>query len=222
MSGDSDVGELHEWLTALVKQVRRLRTDQYIWEELQRMISANDDLRQPSHFYAWMKDMYVAGMAMAIRRQVDADSRTMSFRRFLTRIKGDPSVVSRARYRALYLPEDDASPAEIDDTYDRFVGEGKLQPTSDDIQQQIDQLKDVTSKFVTFANQVIAHQDRQKPVTLPTFAEVDTVVGHMERLAQHYVQLFEAKHLMMGASLNYDWKAIFRVAWIRGSAPRSG
>ena len=223
MATDSEVGELRDWLEKLFGQVHRMRIDQQIWENVQQIIEQNPKLHVPSHFYSWMQDMYVSGIAMSIRRQVDNDTRTMSFCRFLKRITGDPSVVSRRRYRALY--KDGDGPVEqlksfgllektVNDTYDRVVGANKPQPTADDIQKEIDDLANVAGRFVDFANQVIAHDDQTKPANLPTFGEVDAVIAYMETLVQRYAQLFEAAHRSMSVNFQYDWRAIFRTPWI--------
>jgi len=170
-----------------------------------------------------MQDLYVSGIAMAIRRQLDDDTRTMSFYRFLKRIKADPSVVSRKRYRALYKDGDPVVKRlksfgllekTVNDTYDRFVGSGKSQPTADDVQAEIDDLQKAAQNFVAFANQVVAHDDETKPTVLPTFAEVDAVISYMEKLVQRYAQLFEATHRSMSLNFQYDWQVIFRVPWI--------
>jgi len=223
MATDGEVQELRDWLEQLFQQVRQLRIDEHIWEETQKVIAANPKLQQPSHFYAWMQDMYVSGIAMAIRRQLDDDTRTMSFYRFLKRLKGDPSAISRKRYRALY--KDGDPPVEqlkrtglLDQTvnraYDRLVGAGKPQPDASDIQQEIDDLKRVATRFVDFANQVVAHDDQTKPTALPTFGEVNDVISYMEKLIQKYVTLLEAAHRSVDLNFQYDWQAIFRTPWI--------
>jgi hypothetical protein len=212
MATDAEVAELREWIDKLFGQVRQLRIDQYIWEEVQKIIASNSDLHKPSHFYAWMRDMYVSGVAMAIRRQLDDDTRTMSFYRFLKRIKGDPSTVSRRRYASLYT---DGEPSGyVTASYDNVVGEGKAQPSSDDVQGEIDELKRVACRFVDFANQVVAHDDQNRPESLPTFAEVDTVISYLEGLSQRYLQLLKATHRSVELNFQYDWKTIFRVAWL--------
>ena len=223
MATDAEIAELRNWLERLTGQVRQLRIDQHIFDEVQKMIAGNPALHRPSHFYQWVIDMYVSGMAMAIRRQMDDDSRTMSLYRFLRRLKGDPSVVSRRRYRALYtdnnifvrqLKNAGLLDEHVNSTYDKIVGAGKAQPASEDLEAEIDRLRELTGRFVEFANRVIAHDDSMKPSALPTFGEVDEVVCYMEDLVQKYIQLFEAAHHIMDLNFQYDWKAIFRVAWL--------
>src|SRR4051794_4020240 len=98
----ADYDKAKAWLETLTTQVLSLRMDQRIWQELQAMITANPEIQRASEFYRWAKDMYVSGMAMSVRRQTDDDSRSVSFYRFLKLLKGNPSLVSRRRYRALF------------------------------------------------------------------------------------------------------------------------
>jgi hypothetical protein len=230
MATEEDVLELRGWLKNLTDQVQQLRVNQYIFDEVQKIVETNTELHRPSHFYTWMQDMYVAAIAMAIRRQLDDDTRTMSFFRFLKRIKGDPSVVSRRRYRALFRDDNrfvqrlkQAGDLEryVDGAYDRIVGAGKQQPSADDIDGEIRDLQETAKKFVEFANKVIAHAENAKPESLPSFEEVSTVIGFMESLLQRYIQLFEATHQSMDVNFAYDWKAPFRFVWLptRGYVP---
>jgi len=220
----ADYAKTKAWLDTLADQIIRLREHQRIWEEMQEMVKNNSNLQKPSVFYDWINDMYVSGMAMAIRRQTDDDSRSVSFVRFLKLVKGNPSLVSRQRYRALF-PKGDAFVEQleelgmkkdyIDGGYDDLVGPGKQQPTPGDIQVEIDELEKVTKKVVALADKVVAHHDENKPSDLPTSAEVEAAITYLEKLVQRYKMLFEATHLSMDVAYQYDWKAIFRVPWIR-------
>jgi hypothetical protein len=223
MATDAEVADLKLWLRNLFDQVRQLRKYEHIWNGVQDVIHGNPAIQQPNHFYMWMQDMYVSGVAMAIRRQLDDDTRTMSSFRFLKRLKGDPSAVSRKRYRALCKDGDPVVErlksmglldSTVNSTYDSLVGAGKAQPSADDIQAEIDALADVAEHFVSFANKVIAHDDQTKPTVLPTFAEVHDVITYMEKLVQRYAQLLEASHWSMDLNFAYEWKEIFRVPWI--------
>ncbi|MEO8382447.1 MAG: hypothetical protein ABI779_22500 [Acidobacteriota bacterium] len=219
---EADYEKAKAWLRTLTDQVLRLRMDHRVWEELQAMISANTDLHRPSEFYRWVKDMYVSGMAMSIRRQTDDDSRSVSFYRFLKLLKGNPSHVSRQRYRSLFkgdeiveqLKELDLKGDYFNDDYDRLVGTGKMQPSIDDIQAELDDLERVTGKITTFANKVIAHHDERKPKALPKFSEVDDAIRFLEDLVKRYRLLFEAASMSTDVAFLYDWKAIFRIPWI--------
>lgn len=218
MATDDDVLELRKWLADLWPKVRQLRLDHHIFSEVQTMIANNPNLHRSSHFYEWLRNMYVSGMTMAIRRLMDDDKRTRSLLRFLLVVRSDRDVVSRARYRQLYVDRNNYSEGfmwrYVENTYDSYVGPGDAEPPIQQVQGQIDELRRRTRLFVELGNKVIGHSDATPPTTLPTFAEVDDVVSSMEAILQYYTQLLTAAH--RGADINwqYDWKAIFRVPWI--------
>lgn len=203
---------MDQWLEKLTKEVRALAINEYVFWETQKIIRRNRRLKVPSEFYGWMGRMYVAGMSMGIRRQLDSDTRSDSLFRFLNRLKGDPSLISRKHYRSLYPKE---QKAHADRIYDRFVGKGKTQPLASQIDRQIKTLRRRGEVIVDYANRKIAHQDVTPPLSVPKFEDVGKTVRYLEKLIQHYVQLFRAKHLDLSVNIMYDWRAVFRVPWLR-------
>ena len=109
---------LDAWLGRLEQEVLNLTLDERIFWRLQEIIEQNSSLHVESEYFGWLGRMYVSGMSMAIRRQVDDDSRTDSMVRFLSRVKGAAGVISRSHYRSLYAP---AQRGEADRVYDRLA-----------------------------------------------------------------------------------------------------
>jgi hypothetical protein len=219
MATDEEVRVLRDWLPALWPKVRQLRIDQHIFNETQEVIASNEALQRPSHFFAWMQDMYVSGMAMAVRRLMDDDKRTRSLLQFLLRLRSDPDAVSRERYQQLYEQhgqriDGDFMKHYVDHTYDSYVGAGHAAPPVAQIQGQLDELRERTRLFIDFGNKVIGHADETPPKKLPTFAELEDVIATMESILQRYTQLLTATHRSVDINWQYDWKAIFRVPWI--------
>jgi len=167
--------------------------------------------------------MYVSGIAMAVRRLTDDDTRVISFFRFLKLVKGNPSLVSQRRYRALFADDDVFAQQlrefgikidHIKEEYESLVGVGKSQPSPEDVQSEIDEMQRLTAKIVALADKSIAHHEEKKPEELPTFADVDKVIIFFENLLKRYRLLFDATSMSTDVAFQYDWKAIFRVPWI--------
>jgi hypothetical protein len=217
-----DYARARDWLKTLTGQVLRLRMDHRIWTEVQEVIKANPELHRPSEFYRWMRDMYVSGISMAIRRLTDDHTRSVSFFRFLKLVKGNPGLVSRRRYRKLFK-DDDVFVEQLrelglendypNDDYTRLVGGGK-QPTPDQVQAELDEMRRLTEKIVALADTTVAHHDRERPAELPTFADVEVAIQLFERLLKRYRLLFDATSMSTDTTFQYDWKAIFRTPWI--------
>ena len=197
--------------------------DYRIWDETQAIIRANPKLHRSSEFYRWMREMFVSGVAMSVRRLTDSDTRAISFFRFLKLVKGNASLVSRQRYRKLYRDDDVFSQQlrelgimtdHVKAEYEMLVGPGKEQPSPDDIQRELDAMQQLTSKIVALADSSIAHHEEKKPEDLPTFADVDKAISFFEELLKRYRLLFDATSMSTDITFQYDWKAIFRVPWI--------
>ena len=220
------------WLKELEGRIRRLRDDQRVWEKLQAMIAANPALHRPSDFYRWLQDMYVAGMAMAIRRLVDEHDKAVSFVRFLRLVKENPNIVSRARYRRLFeqdrhgqfevLQELGEFDNYVDAFYDDLVAPGVDAPDPRDVNTEITTLKKVTKRLAVFATKVIAHADEPKPTNLPKFVEVGIAIEKFEELLKRYVALTRAATISVGSVAQYDPEAIFRVPWIPPKTKQEG
>ncbi len=206
------LANMDQWLEKIKEEVRALTVNEYIFWEIQKIIRRNKQLKVPSAFYGWMGRMYVAGMSVGIRRQLDSDTRSESLLRFLKCLKGNPSLISRKHYRSLYPQEQKAY---ADPDYDRVVGKRRKQPLVSQIDRQIETLRRRSAGIVRYVNRKIAHMDATPPSSVPKFGDVGKTVRYLEKLIQQYVQLFRATHLDMSVNIVYDWLAIFRIPWIR-------
>lgn len=205
---------LNEWLEHLQQEVASLAVDARIFWRVQEIIQQNAALQVPSEFYGWMGRLYVAYVAMAIRRQVDDDPQTNSFVRFLTRLKGSVGLLSRAHYRSLWPI------AEADRVYDRMVGQGESHPSPARIDRQIATLRRLSRNITAYADKIVAHTDRVPPTVIPRFRETGRVIHYLELLVQRYYQLFRAVHWDPRTTLPPDWEAPFWTTWVplsRGS-----
>jgi hypothetical protein len=216
---DQNYEQCVAWLNELKGDVIKLRKYQRIYREVKDIIGANEALHIPSAFYDYLSDTYVTYISLAIRRLTDDSPDCTSLFRFLKRIKGDPSVVSRQRYRALYPKSKPTNAREklIADIpskeYDRLVGIGKLQPEPSDIQAELDMLKAKTQAICELADLKIAHSIGE-PNTVPKYGDVDDAIDYIVMLVRRYIALFHATSNNLEVVFQYDWKRIFRVPWI--------
>lgn len=203
---------LDQWLEHLRDEVINLALDDHVFWRIQEIIETNQQLHVPSEFYGWLGRMYVSGMSMAIRRQVDDDSRTDSFVRFLSRVKGSVGLLSRTRYRELYKSRELRYLA--DKAYNRLAGRGVQYPVVARIDRDIRALKRLSANIAAYADRVVAHADKTPPAVVPKFREVRRVIRCLECLVQRYIQLFRAVDWDPRVTIVYDWEAPFRVAWL--------
>jgi hypothetical protein len=226
---------LVKWLEMLHDFVYELRTKQFIFKTIWRLVEENPELRaRQSHIYVWLHDLYAEGMAMAIRRLCDRDDRTVSIVRFLQFVKRDPSVISRAAYGDLFPQDTITAPGLpqavrsllreriINEGYDQSVGKDVLQPRGKDIGKEIGELTRLAASIVEYANRRVAHHDKTPPSTFPTLTDIDLVLDHAAELVQKYVLLLKATSTDLRVHFQYDWLAPLRVPWLPDHAVRNG
>lgn len=219
LSDEQRFERLNGWLDVLQKEVRQLRVDQHIFWEVQKIIQANPRINKlGSSFYHWMGSAYATSMTVAIRRQVDGDSRSISFRNLLRMLRMHPEVLSRTRYKHHFVDANSPLPeAYRDRDYDRLVGEGRdiLNPT--DLEKEIADLQMVTDGLRQYVNKRIAHYDEEHFKRVPRFNDIDAAVEFLDRLLKRYLLLFRAVHIDTALpTWQYDWTEIFRHPWILG------
>jgi len=216
---DERRGRLSKWLDIIKENVTEAVINQHIFWEMQDIIRHNPQLQKtPSAFYQWMGAAFVHSSALAVRREVDRDPKSVSLVRFLTEVRDRPDLVSREYHRSLY---DRLGDKELADdlarrTYDRHVGASATALDQNTVQQEIDSLQKTSKIIRHYANRAVAHYDtRGLSEPVPSFADLGECLRVLETLVLRYMLLLKgASQSTLLPTFMYDWKAIFRIAWI--------
>lgn len=83
-----DQAQLVSWIETLHDEIQEMRQLQLIFNEMRAMIVGNYTINVPNPFYGFLRVMYADAISIAIRRQVDADKRSISVLRLLQEVKG--------------------------------------------------------------------------------------------------------------------------------------
>ena len=215
MTNDDLYKALNAELDVIYGEVLSLRADQHIFWDVQEIIRTNPAINISSEFYSWMGRTYAASMSAAIRRQVDRTKGTVSFLRFLEHLARQPGVVTRKRYKSLSntAPDD-----YMDAGFDHLAGIGNDVMSADEVKKDVDELIAKADVLKKYTDAKVAHCGKAKPAVIPTFGDVDEAVELLERLLKKYLHLFRATALSSALpEIVYDWKAIFKVAWLQDS-----
>jgi len=209
---------LKKWLDIIKENVTEAIINQHIFREVQDIIRRNPELRNTSSaFYQWMASTFVHSSALAVRRQVARDPKSVSLLGFLTQVRECPDLISRDYHRSLYsrcakdLADDLAGR-----TYDRHVGAGATKLDRNTVQQEMDSLHRASMTIHHYANRIVAHYDIRglsKPV--PKFTDLEDCLRVLEKLVLRYLLLLRgASQRTLLPTFTYDWKAVFRIQWI--------
>lgn len=208
-------GKLDSQLDSLLQQVDDLNTARHIYYEVRSMVEANQQILTSNHFYTWMDNTYTTTMLVGIRRLVDSDASSISFVTFLSAIKSNPHILSRSTYKGLYKKMGLGFPESYqDEKFDQLAGIGAPHVDPAVVEQELEELKTITSKLRKYANKRIAHYDSKPPPPGPSYKEIDEAFDILYDLLVKYYLFFRATSFSRKPCIDYDWKEIFQVAWI--------
>jgi hypothetical protein len=215
MTGDAETRLYERW----VEQFERIENQTYTlflyreyWQGLAE-ITQNADL-PPSGIFDAFGAWYATTQATSVRRQVDRRRRTVSFWRLLDEMARHPEVMTRERHVQIWTG-DRAFLQEAHRNYDRFAGVGSDRISSERTIEDRDRLDSLATPVVDYVNVAIAHTAEVED-KVATFAELNAAIEGIGELLQKYSSLLRAASLPILTPVHqYDWKAPFRVPWIR-------
>jgi hypothetical protein len=209
---------LNKRLDIIKENVTEALINQHIFWEVQGVIRHNPQLQNiPSAFYQWMWSTFVHSSALAVRRQVDRDRKSVSLLRFLTEVRECPDLISRDYHRSLYGRYAKELADELARlTYDKHVGAGASKLDRNTVQQEIDSLHKASKTIHHYADRTVAHYDtRGLSEPVPKFADLEECLKVLEKLVLRYLLLLKgASQSTLLPTFMYDWKAVFTIPWI--------
>jgi len=202
------------WLDVIKSEIKDLVVSKHTFHEVQKMIAANPKIQVKNSFYRYITSTYVSHALIGVRRQVKTDPQSISLALLLQELIKTPEVLSRKYYVGLYNGSTVEDLADKD--FNRFATPGAAHINSSQVEEDLQQLRDITLKCEDFADKRIAHRDKREPKAPPTYNEVDDCISLLDELYVKYLLMFEAKAMdTLLPTWQDDWKEIFRTPWIQ-------
>lgn len=112
------------WLETIENETLTLFLYRDYWRGLAEITQANPEIPRSTVFDAFVV-WYASTQATSVRRQLDRDTRSVSFWRLLTELADQPAVMTRERHIGLWGDGGEAWRQEANENYDRFAGPAK-------------------------------------------------------------------------------------------------
>jgi hypothetical protein len=224
-----DASVLASWrvqFKVIYLDVQDLAEQRDIFRELMEIVEGIPGIEKlDTRAIAWMQRMYSHWAAVAVRKQVDRDTRTVSLRRLLSAIATRPNLVTRAEYvsraKSNRDPSTEYGAMELEElrgfmhkSFDEFLGVGVDELTRDAVALDLAALDDAAGAIQHFVNNTVAHRNRTLRPTA-TWDELNGAIDTILRLLRKYNALLDAGEAPNPVPrYQYNWKAIFRVAWL--------
>ena len=213
---DSRIEKWRGWCEGSIRsQVLTMHLHRHAYQEVGAILDANAEL-PPSYFIEFMQDNYATTQSIAVRRQAESRARVRTLGRLLAEVEQDASRLTREFWLGLWSNDavdlgfaqrawDGRFAGGVGDHLDPAVPRGDLEA-----------LSDAAAAVTGYVDEYIAHSDARASAALPTFSELHAAVDMIGELFAKYVNLLTASsYATLVPAFQHDWKAIFRVPWIR-------
>lgn len=207
------VAKWNRWIEQIEGELVHLLASRKIYMGYGNMVRANKTVQSDGvTFHNWVVDNYVTFVSMAIRRQLDTDSDSISLARLVTDIKNNPESMARANHVAFYtkMPFGIGN-AQGNQAFTEHAGAGEhIDPAI--AEADLVKLQEASRAVELLANRRIAHKSTRSTPTI-TFDDVDECIETIKVIAQKYILLLSAAHNLLEPTMP-DWQNVFLRKWI--------
>jgi HEPN superfamily AbiU2-like protein len=198
------------WLDTIWNDVIPMMAARQIWRGYMHLIRANPPVETPGTFHSWVTSNYARTQAIGIRRQTDVRTDVVSLGRLLPEVEQFPRVVSRARYVALYSPNDIDS---ANRDFDTHVGAGRDHLDPADVARDRARLAKSAQPVRHWVDKQVAHWDQGQFTDTITLAEIHRSLDDVIDLADRYRTLLTASAMVRRVVLSAWESVLTRGAW---------
>lgn len=212
MNASQKIEKWKRWLQTIYNEVSLLVWSCNIYSETRQIVTDNLVINKHNRFYAWITRNYVHTTLMGIRRQVDNDRNTISLVNLLGDMKDNCSLLTREQHLILYS---EGMNSLGNSTFDSLSGEAANVFPVTKLEKDLCDLERISDLHKSYIDRRIAHYDRVGQIqNLGTFQDLDDAVASFEQMVFRYYLLLIAEHVSLLPVPQYDWRVIFRQAWI--------
>lgn len=219
---DQRIEKWTRWCDGTIKNnVLTMHLHRDAWREVSKIIEDHGELPD-SYWWEFMLDTYVVTQAVAVRRQADTHPDVASLGKLIQEIRDDASLIRREFWIGLWGSDEDwkwQAERGWAEQYAGSVGDhlDPAIPAAD-----FDALTDAAASVKAYVDQHVAHADSSAVSAEVTLAIKDVhdaidVIGDLFK--RYYNLLTASSYAILVPAIQHDWKAVFRVPWIR---PKGG
>ncbi|HEV8714463.1 MAG TPA: hypothetical protein VGX03_16750 [Candidatus Binatia bacterium] len=201
-----------KWLDSIAADISLLHTHRTIFHEVQTLLTHHPtgETRR-SEFREFLHDAYVALIVSSVRKQGKSDPEHLSLARLLEEIGSAPTVLSRARFVALYADTAIGGAEWKAMITATFAGRGQEHVDPYLVKHDLEALKDEVRTAEAYVDHYFAQRDQRglRAREIPIHKELDESVEFLFALMKKYYFLFRATALTPSL-IAPSWKDIFR------------
>jgi hypothetical protein len=216
---DQRIEKWTRWIEGTIRSnVLTMHLQRDAWRDVSDILQRNGQLPD-SYWWEFMRDTYATTQAVAVRRQADTHRDAASLGKLIQEIRDDASRITREFWIGVWDTTEAWQLREAERGWTEHYAGGvgtHLDPAIP--AADFDALIDAASKVKAFVDEQVAHADAsavsaQITLTLNDVHDAIDVSGDLFR--KYYNLLTAASYISLVPVIQHDWKAVFRVPWIR-------
>jgi len=222
---DERVAKWKRWCEETIdRNVLTMYLHRYVSNEVGRILEDNEQQLPESYWWEFMRDTYGTTQAVAVRRQADTHKDVASLGKLIEEIGCDASRITRDFWLGLWNFDDDrfgVKRAMAEQAWAEHYGGGvgrHLDPAIPEA--DLDALSTGAAKVKRYVDKHVAHAEPVSAEVTLTLGEVHDAIDVIGHLFKKYYNLLTAgSYVELEPAIQDDWKAVFRVPWMRSNAP---
>lgn len=201
------------WVETIYSELVHLADNRQIFRDTQAVVKNNRAINKENAFWEFILTSYTTYASLAVRRQLDRDRRSVSFRLLLEDILNHPQALTRRRLLSSLtrygMPRKHAN-----DIIDKSKRMGPVHISRRAVMNDLACLERACGKIHRFVNKTAAHTNKRPLRALPTFSDLDKAIDCIESIFNHYLFLVRGNGVRRFTPVHAeDWKWIFDVPW---------
>lgn len=219
----ADVAKWRSWIEEPIRNdIIDMHFKRLIWREVNQMMKDNPEVGDlPSAFWDFHHDNYAVALAIAVRRQADTNARVCSLARLIKEMRDKADLLTREYFIGLWDLTNGLEVRQANGAFDRLAGEGADHLDPAIARRDLEALQVAARKVRLYVDQHVAHDQTEPTAALPTFEELHAAIDTIGEIFKRYtVVLTAGSYVSLEPFIQSDWKAIFRVAWLRPDGDR--
>lgn len=140
-----------------------------------------------------------------------------------------PQVMTRTRFLSPW-GDDEHWQRRAHEQYERYAGAGVDTIAPECYRADLEEFQETARPIKDYVDRLVAHNDQRELTRVPTWEELNAAIDLLEEMLNKYMVLLTATSVPSADPVHQaDWKAAFRVPWLRqyraarrcaGGAPR--
>jgi len=207
----------NDWLDRILDEFLNSEIDQRVFERWRSIVIANKGIDQGNRLVGLICGSYMERQALTIRRQLDRNSKAISFAQLMDDVANHAAQITRIDFLNGYTrPEFTEVWQQAGRFFDQFVDPAAPEVISASlVRGHVEELRAAAAEIVVLADKWLAHSDRGRVWPSLTWDHLNSCLGLFYRRWEQYRELINCSPVVADVPelTGTEWESILDVPW---------